>query len=108
MTATAEPLTLSQAGRKVPGGVAPSTVWRWAREGVRARTGEVVRLRCVRAGRKLLIPSDAMIEFFEATAAADAGAFPERAPVTSQRRRPRSATQRQAEIEAAESRLANA
>lgn len=64
-------LTLAQAARECPVEVTPHSVWRWARRGLKSRSGEVVRLEHVRAGRRVLIPRDALARFFEAVAFAD-------------------------------------
>ncbi len=101
-------LTCAQAARQFPGSPAPSTVWRWARKGVKARNGERVRLRHVRIGGQLFIPVEALAEFAEAVADADRQHF-ERDPGTpTPTPRPRSDAQRQRAIEAARQRLREA
>jgi len=64
-------LTLSQAARLVPGRLAASTLWRWHRRGVRAASGQRVRLRCVRFGRRLYTTAEWLEEFSRRLAEAD-------------------------------------
>lgn len=64
-------VTLSQAAHLAPGRPSACAPWRWARHGLKARDGTVVRLRHVRAGRQVLTTADWLREFFEAVAAAD-------------------------------------
>lgn len=52
-----------------------TTVWRWARHGLRARTGELVHLAHVRCGSRLLIKAEGIAEFFERLTAADSEYF---------------------------------
>ena len=58
-------LTLEQAARSLPGHVAPSTIWRWHRKGVRG-----VRLETVVIGAKRLTSSQALARFATASTAA--------------------------------------
>lgn len=51
--------------------VAPSTVWRWIRRGVRAADGSIIRLDYVRLGRRILIEPEAIERFAAAVADAD-------------------------------------
>ncbi|MCH8823503.1 MAG: DUF1580 domain-containing protein [Planctomycetes bacterium] len=64
-------LSLAEAARQCPGKPAPSTVWRWCRRGVRARSGERVRLSHVRVGGRIYTTLHSLTRFFEATAQAD-------------------------------------
>jgi hypothetical protein len=75
-------LTLEQAARCFPGRVAPSTLWRWYRKGVRG-----IRLDTVVVGGKRLTSTQALERFAEASTAASAAAAagttsPERDPST--------------------------
>ena len=64
-------ITLAIAARKVPPkGVAPGTVWRWARIGVK-HGDRVVRLRTWATGRRLLTTERALVEFFAEVAVAE-------------------------------------
>jgi hypothetical protein len=60
-------LTLSAAARKlVPHrgkGVAPSTIWRWHRQGVRTPDGRRVHLELARVGNKWLVSAAALARF---------------------------------------------
>ena len=69
-------LTLAAAARLVPGEPAPAVLWRWCRQGLKARSGQRVRLCHVRIGREIHITEGALTEFFEALAAADLEKIP--------------------------------
>jgi hypothetical protein len=60
-------LTLSAAARKLPPhrgkGVAPSTIWRWHRQGVRTPDGRRVHLELARVGNKWLVSAAALARF---------------------------------------------
>lgn len=73
-------LRLSQAARIVPGKPHPTCLWRWARHGVLARTGERVRLRHIRIGSRVFTSAAWLDEFFSALAAADAAYFDAKPP----------------------------
>lgn len=64
-------LTLSAAARKlVPHrgkGVAPSTLWRWHREGLRTPDGNRVHLELARVGGKWLVSTAALARFIAAS-----------------------------------------
>ena len=53
----------------------PSTVHRWMRRGIRARSGHRIRLECLRVGSRLLTSEEALTRFFEEVAKADAEYF---------------------------------
>ena len=59
-------MTLSDAGRRLPGRPHASTVWRWCRVGVRG-----VRLRYRRLGRRIVVCPAALDEFTRRLAALD-------------------------------------
>ena len=65
-------LTLSEAGRVVPGGpVSPIAVWRWCRTGLKTPDGRRAVLKSYKAGRRLCTTRADLIEFF--TAAGSSG-----------------------------------
>jgi hypothetical protein len=68
-------LTLGQATKFAPGRPSANAVWRWARRGVLARSGERVRLQHVRAGGKVLTTAAWVVEFCTKLAHADAAYF---------------------------------
>jgi hypothetical protein len=76
MSTPAEPfseqqLTLAEAARRLPrlnGGrpVAPATLWRWYKHGVKARDGRIVRLQVWRVGGRTVTSPEALQLFFSA------------------------------------------
>jgi len=68
-------LTLSEAATRCPRRVHMSTMWRWARRGVRARNGQRVHLEHVRIGGRVMVEETALGEFFRALAQADIAGF---------------------------------
>lgn len=68
-------LTFPEATRALPqpGGRAihTTTLWRWARQGLRGAGGSLVRLEYIRLGRKLFTSKEALARFAERLAAAD-------------------------------------
>ncbi|MCG3122058.1 MAG: hypothetical protein GIKADHBN_00434 [Phycisphaerales bacterium] len=70
-----EYLTLGQAARIAPGRPSTNCLWRWARTGVLARSGERVKLQHVRAGGKILTKAAWISEFCAKLAHADAAYF---------------------------------
>lgn len=46
--------------------VNPSTVWRWAKRGVRARNGVRVRLEAIKVGGTCCTSDEALLRFFHA------------------------------------------
>lgn len=79
MTATREcnvdHLSLAAASRLVPGRPHTSTLWRWCRRGVLARSGERIRLKHIRLGARVFTTREALDEFGRALADADAAYF---------------------------------
>ena len=71
-------ISLSEAAKITPGRPHTATLTRWCRPGIKARTGERVRLKHWRVGRKLFTTAEALQEFFERTADADLPHFEER------------------------------
>lgn len=68
-------ITLAEAARIVPGNPHTSAVWRWARRGVKARSGQRVRLEHIRVGGRVFT-TQAWIDAFGAQlAAADTAYF---------------------------------
>lgn len=74
-----ELITLAQAANLLPGKPHPSCVWRWARDGVKSRSGERVRLEHVRAGGRLFTSKAALETFLARVAEGDVQHFDERA-----------------------------
>jgi hypothetical protein len=68
-------LTLTQAAQSLPGRPHVSALWRWCRRGVKARSGERVRLQHVRVGGKLYTTHAWIDAFGEQLASADAAFF---------------------------------
>jgi len=66
---------LTAAAKRSPGRPNTATVWRWARKGVRSRTGERTTLEHIRAGGKLFTRPEWLDQFFKAVADADAKHF---------------------------------
>jgi hypothetical protein len=66
-----EHLTFAQAAKLCPGRPHASALWRWARKGLPTRSGSVVKLRVIAAGRKLFTTKAWLDEFFAAKADAD-------------------------------------
>ena len=77
MVALGEYISLAEAAGLAPGAPCYETVWRWARQGVTARNGQVVKLRHLRAGAKLFTTQQWLEQFMEDLAAAD-GHAPQR------------------------------
>lgn len=75
-------LTISEAANECPRRTSATSIWRWARKGLKARTGERVHLRHVRVGGMVMIPRDALGEFFQSLADADAEHFDRRPTLT--------------------------
>jgi hypothetical protein len=68
-------LTLGQASRVSPGRTSTNTIWRWARKGVVARSGERIRLEHLRLGGKIFTTEQWMQDFGRKLATADAAHF---------------------------------
>jgi hypothetical protein len=68
-------ITLAEAAKSVPGNPHTSAVWRWARKGVKARSGERIRLRHTRVGGRVFTTRAWIDEFGERLAQADAEYF---------------------------------
>ena len=58
-------LTLAEAAHSLPGHVAPSTLWRWHKKGIRG-----IRLESVLIGGKRLVSVESLTRFAEALTAA--------------------------------------
>ena len=108
LDATEELLTLAAATRELPGRVHPSTIWRWARNGVRARNGLRVRLAHRRLGRRVYVTREALHDFSRALAEADCVAFDDTKHHRTLAPKLRSTSARERAISAAEKRLAEA
>jgi hypothetical protein len=83
--------------RRGGGRLSLSTLWRWCLRGVRAKDGQRVKLRAVRAGEVLCTTEQWVRDFFQALTehdpdlAADAGRAPPRTPGQRQRAADRAA-----------------
>src|SRR5262245_57336026 len=81
------------AGRKYPGQrsnrfIDPSTVFRWARSGVRLPGGRRLKLECVRLGGRWLTSLEALQRFADALTAASDPPSDSRVPPARRSRRP--------------------
>jgi hypothetical protein len=68
-TATETVLPFSQAARRIPPiragrPISPTTIWRWATVGCRAKNGERVRLETIRIGGASCTSLEALQRFF--------------------------------------------
>lgn len=70
-----EHITLAQAAKLAPGRPSSNCVWRWCREGVKAASGQRVRLKHVRFGSRIYTTRQWMNDFGLALAVADAAHF---------------------------------
>lgn len=68
-------IDLSEAAKRLPNRPHTSTLWRWARKGVRSRAGGRVRLEVRRLGGKLFTTAEALDRFGRELAEADAAHF---------------------------------
>lgn len=68
-------LTLAQAAKLAPGRPSANCVWRWCREGVKAKSGERVRLKHTRFGGRIYTNREWLEAFGLALAEADAKHF---------------------------------
>jgi len=69
--APSDKLLIVEAAKLCPGRPSTRVVWRWAREGLKTRGGEVVRLRHGRAGKVIFTTTSWLDEFFQQVADAD-------------------------------------
>jgi len=95
-------IDLTTAARRSPGRPSTCAVWRWARKGVKSRTGERIQLQHIRAGGKLFTTDAWLHDFFEAVANADRAHF-NGEPIAIPK--PRTEKRRERQIESAESQL---
>jgi len=68
-------VSLSTAARYCPGRPNASTLWRWARKGIKARSGARIRLEHRRVGGKIFVTINSLDRFFENLANADVDYF---------------------------------
>jgi hypothetical protein len=68
-------VSLSTAAKYCPGRPNASTLWRWARKGIKARSGARIRLEHRRVGGKIFVTIDSLNRFFENVAGADVEYF---------------------------------
>lgn len=96
-----EHITLTQAAKLAPGRPSSNCVWRWCRQGVKAASGQRVRLKHMRFGSRIYTTRKWLNEFGLALAEADTvhfdrgeqvatNAMPEMSRRPSQRSRPTS------------------
>jgi len=97
-------LTIAEAARSLPNKPAPSTVWRWCRRGVKARSGQRVYLDHVRLGGKIFVRTGDLDAFGAALAAADREHFAE-SDAQHDPPRTRTPAQRERDVERAEEEL---
>ena len=64
-------ISLCEAAKMSPGRPSGVAVWRWARKGIRAKSGDRIHLQHIRAGGKIFTTHLWLNQFFEAVAAAD-------------------------------------
>jgi hypothetical protein len=64
-------VSLSTAAKLCPGRPNASTLWRWARKGIKARSGARIRLEHKRVGGKIFVTLNSLDRFFGNVAAAD-------------------------------------
>jgi len=112
-------ITLAQAGRDAPGQPHASAVWRWARKGIKSRSGNRVRLQHARIGGRVFTTVAWLEAFWADLARVDAQYFdakvaaaeslpprdpkyasPRRQPRSRAEKTPRAADRRQAELSA--------
>jgi hypothetical protein len=68
-------ITLGEAAKLAPGRPSVNACWRWARKGVKARSGQRIRLRHIRAGGRVLTTAAWVEQFTRELADADAEHF---------------------------------
>jgi len=99
MHANDELIPLTQAAKLSPGRPSTNCVWRWCRKGVRARSGQRVRLQHVRVGSTIFTSRQWLEEFGQHVAAADTTYFDNQVPTMPPVKvQSRSAKQRQAAV----------
>lgn len=101
-------ITLTQAAKMAPGRPSINCLWRWARKGVLARSGQRVRLQHLRIGGKIFTTEEWVRHFGQALAEADASYFKMDDNVSAASRTSpgtRTPKQRQAAVQRAESEL---
>ena len=80
-------IDLTHAARLSPGKPHASTIWRWCRKGVKARSGERIRLEHIRAGGRIFTTAKALKCFFERVTEADQEHFQSDQPEPTRRLR---------------------
>jgi len=68
-------LTLQQATLLCPSRPHSTAIWRWCRHGLKSRSGRVIRLGHIRAGRRVYTTEEKLSAFFNELTAADAEHF---------------------------------
>lgn len=70
-----ELISLSKAAKLIPGRPSASAIWRWARRGILARSGERLRLEHIRLGTRVYTTEAWVRDFGRRVAEADAHHF---------------------------------
>lgn len=68
-------ITLTQATKLLPNQPHASAVWRWCRQGIKTRNGDLIKLHHVRIGGRLVTTERDLKVFFESVAESDAKYF---------------------------------
>ena len=68
-------ISLTEASKIVPRRPTVSTLWRWARKGLRARDGQLIRLEHRRIGARVYTTASWLSDFFARCTAADQAYF---------------------------------
>ncbi len=63
--------TFDEAALICPGSPQPPTLARWRREGIKSRPGVIVKLKCVRVGKRFYTTEAWLQEFFDEVARLD-------------------------------------
>lgn len=73
-------ITLSEAAALAPSRPSISAIWRWARKGVKTRSGRIVKLAHIRSGRAIYTTKEDLERFFHELAEGDAPHFDAQRP----------------------------
>lgn len=68
-------ISLLQAAALAPSRPSISAIWRWARKGVKTRSGRIVKLAHIRSGRAIFTTKEDLERFFHELAEGDASHF---------------------------------
>ncbi|MCP4261787.1 MAG: DUF1580 domain-containing protein [Planctomycetes bacterium] len=103
-------ISLSQATKLSPGRPHTSAIWRWCRKGLQSRSGEVIRLKHIRAGGRIYTTPNWLSQFFDAVTESDITQFKNITPIkyTRTKRKQQNRNKRQQEIYRAKAELEKA